>query len=107
MLQTDAITAAAKARGLSVADWTLDCLLTYASNHLARGLGDWVVIEAQYIQRGDYPACGATKVMAEGTPVEHTAACLRIRGHRTEAVASQESHVGYMPDMTTFTSWDG
>lgn len=105
-VQADAITDAARERGMSITDWALDCLLTYASNHLHRGLGDWVAVEQQYVQRGDYPACGQTKVTAEGTPFEHTSTCLRIKGHRTEAAASRDSHVGYMPDMTTLTSWE-
>jgi len=105
-IQADAITDAAARRGLSVTDWAMDCLLTYAANHLGRSLADWVATEQEYTQRGDYPACGATHTVGQGTPAEHTLTCVRIKNHQREAVASRQAHVGYMPDMTTLTSWE-
>lgn len=74
LIQQDAITDAAQRRGMSVTDWALDCLLTYASNHLGRGLGAWLELEEAYVQRGDYrfgtraaPRCTA----ARRTPTSH------------------------------------
>ena len=105
-IQADAITDAAKTRGMSVTDWALDCLLTYASNHLGRGLGDWITLEAAAVERGDYPPCGAQKTVGEGTAVEHTFTCIRIRNHRIEAAAGRDAHAGYDRDHETLTTWE-
>lgn len=104
-IQADAITEAAKRRGVTVYDWALDCLLTYASNHLGRSLTDWILLEAQYVQRGDYQPCGEQWTVAQGSPAEHTYTCVRIRGHRVEAVAVRDSHAGYDRDYVTLTTW--
>lgn len=105
LIQADAISAAAQQRGMSVTDWAMDCLLTYASNHLSRGLGQWLAAEQAYVAAGDYPACGATLVVSEGRPEQHTFVCVRIRNHQVEAVASRESHAGLMPDGQSLTTW--
>lgn len=101
-LQKAAIEEAASKRGMPVGDYVLDCVMTYATTHLSRGLKEWVDLERQVVSEGTYQVCGKTakrQVLVEGqSQWVDSDPCCRILNHEQQAVAGRDAHCLLRPD---------